>query len=175
MGTRQPKSCIQWRNNVENFALLCMVMLGIGVLSAFGQAGKATINGAVMDPSGAVIANAQVTVTNTQTGQISNAITADNGSYVVPLLSVGTYTLTFSHPGFKSLTRTDIILAADQVATIDATPTVGEQIQTVQVSANAELVQTGTATLENLITQRAIVDLPLNGRNPPRWCFSRRE
>lgn len=170
MDRRQARSCVLWRNSVAQFTLLCLVMLGLGVVSAFGQA-TATINGAVSDSSGAVIPGAQVTVTNTQTGQVTNATTADNGTYVVPLLAVGTYTLTFSHPGFKSLTREGVTLDAAQAATVNATLTVGEQMQRVEVTANAEVVQTGTATLENLITQRAIVDLPLNGRNPATLVF----
>src|SRR5271157_45860 len=107
MDKRQARSWVLWRKSLAQFTLLGMVVLGLGVLSAFGQA-TATINGAVTDPSGAVIPGAQVTVTNTQTGQVTNATTADNGTYVVPLLSVGSYSITFSHPGFKSLTRSGV-------------------------------------------------------------------
>jgi hypothetical protein len=133
---------------------------------AYGQAGKATIQGTVADPSGAVVPNADITVTNTSTGLTLHATSADNGTYTVPLLPVGTYTMTFSHAGFETYKQENIILVADQVQSVNATLTVGQVTQTVEVSANAELLQTSSASLQQIVTQQAVVDLPLNGRNP---------
>jgi len=147
-------------------SLFILGVFCMAVAPAYGQAGKATITGTVGDPSGAVIPNAEVTVTNTLTGLTIRVSTATNGTYVAPLLPVGSYSVAVSRPGFKSFTQTGIVLTADQVATVNATLAVGQVTQTVQVSANAQMLQTSSASLGQLISQRAVLDLPLNGRNP---------
>jgi hypothetical protein len=139
----------------------------LAVIPAHGQAaGKATITGAVTDPSGAVVAGVEVTATDTLTGLTAKATTADNGTYAVPLLPVGTYSMTFSHPGFQTFTQTNIVLTADQVSAVNVTLKVGQVSQSIEVSANAEMLQTSSASLQQIVTQQAVVDLPLNGRNP---------
>src|ERR1700756_5647461 len=109
MVNRQEKVTESRFGSLLSLSLLIATALCSAVIPAHGQAGKATISGAVTDPSGAVIAGAEVTVTNTLTGLTTRVTSADNGTYVVPLLPVGTYTLTFSHPGFRTVTRTDIV------------------------------------------------------------------
>lgn len=146
--------------------LFVAAALLLAMVPAYGQAGKATIQGTVMDASGALIIGAEVAATDTQTGLTSKATTTSNGTYAIPLLQVGTYTMTFTHAGFESYKQADIILVADQVATVDATLRVGQVTQLVEVSANAELLQTSSASLQQIVTQQAVVDLPLNGRNP---------
>src|SRR5439155_19091424 len=130
---------------------------------AYGQASKATISGVVTDPTGAVVGQAEITVTNVLTGLTTRVATADNGTYVVPLLQVGTYTLSFHHPGFQTFTQSNIVLTADQVARVDARLRVGQVTQSVEVSANAEMLQTSSASLGQLISRHAVVELPLNG------------
>lgn len=149
-----------------SFPLFVAGVLLLAMIPAYGQAGKATIQGTVMDASGGLVIGAEITATDTGTGVISRARTTSNGTYVIPLLQVGSYTMSFTHPGFQSYEQADIILVADQVATVDATLRVGQVTQTVEVSANAELLQTSSASLQQIVTQQAVVDLPLNGRNP---------
>jgi hypothetical protein len=148
------------------------VVLTLAVVPAFGQyGGKATINGAVSDPTGAVVPAADVTVTNTSTGLVTKTTTASNGTYVVPLLQVGAYSITFAHAGFESYTQTGIVLTSDQTATVDATLKVGQVTQTVEVSANAQMLETGTASLGQLVSANAVLELPLDGRNPAALVF----
>jgi hypothetical protein len=137
----------------------------------YGQSGKASINGSVTDQSGAVIPDVEITVTNTLTGLKTTTTTASNGTYIVTLLQVGNYTLTFSKAGFKSTTQEGIVLTPDQIATVNASLTLGAVTQTVEVKANAEMLQTGTAALGQAVTQTAMVELPLNGRNPGALVF----
>jgi Carboxypeptidase regulatory-like domain len=166
MGIARPEDCGVLRSAVGRLVLM-LVCLIIGTYSAFGQAGgSATITGAVTDQSGAVVPDTAVTVTNTQNGLVTKATTASNGTYVVPQLAVGNYTVTFAKQGFKSLTRSGIVLTTAEVATVNGTLTVGNVVQTVEVSANAEMVKTGTAALGSLISEKAVEELPLNGRNP---------
>jgi hypothetical protein len=155
-----------WAGRVRAIAVLVAV-LSLSLSLVFGQAGgEATLTGAVKDASGAVIPNVQVTVTNTGTGLTTKTTTASNGTYMVPQLPVGDYTVVFSRTGFRSLTRNGIVLTASSVTTVDAMLPVGKVVQNVTVSANAEMIQTGTSTLGSLISQRAVLELPLNGRNP---------
>jgi hypothetical protein len=155
-----------WTDQLRAIAVLVAV-LSLSVSLVFGQAGgEATLTGAVRDTSGAMVPDVQVTVTNTGTGLTTKTKTASNGTYMVPQLPVGNYTVVFSRAGFRSLIRKGIVLTASSVTTVDATLTVGKVVQNVTVSANAEMVQTGTSTLGSLISQRAVVELPLNGRNP---------
>src|SRR5262249_37757525 len=114
----------------------------------------------------AAIPQAKISVLNTQTGLTAEATTTDIGTYVVPLLPVGVYSITVKHEGFKTETKTGITLTADQIATVNFALAVGEVSQEVQVSANAELITTSGGTLGQVIEETAIVELPLNGRNP---------
>jgi hypothetical protein len=151
---------------------LASVVLTLAVIPASGQyGGKATINGAVSDPTGAVIPGVDVTVTNTSTGLVTKTTTAGNGTYVVPLLQVGTYSITFSHGGFESYTQTNIVLTPDQVATVNVTLQVGQVTQKIEVSANAQMLETGTASLGQTVSEQTTVELPLNGRNPAALVF----
>ncbi|MGD0125742.1 MAG: carboxypeptidase regulatory-like domain-containing protein [Terriglobia bacterium] len=146
-------------------ATLAMALL-IAAVPVRAQTGNASITGSVMDPTGALVPGASIAVVNTQTGQKAETTTVDNGTYVMPQLPVGVYSLTVSHPGFKSQTQSGIVLTADQVATVNITLTVGSETQSVQVTANAEMLQTSTAALGQAVNQNSIVELPLNGRNP---------
>ena len=146
---------------------------GLLLLSAvsFGQGGRANVNGTVTDQSGAVVAGAKVLMTDAATGQSRETTTADNGTYVLPLLPVGVYTITCSHPGFKSTTHPDVSIAADEKATVDFTLSVGEVTQSVEVSANAVRINTTNGTIGQVVAEKDIVDLPLNGRNPAELVF----
>ncbi len=133
---------------------------------SYGQGGRASITGVVTDHTGAVVPNASVVATNTLTGQVTRATTASNGTFVVPLLPVGNYSLTVEQAGFRAATRNGIVLTPDQIATVDITLELGQVNQAVEVSANAEMLQTTTAAMGQVVSEKSIVELPLNGRNP---------
>src|SRR5262245_3002175 len=102
----------------------------ISSANVYGQSGRATISGSVIDPTSAVVPSAKVVVTNIDTGQSREALSADNGTYVVPLLLPGNYSATCSHEGFKTETRTGIVITADDKVTVDFSLTIGESTQT---------------------------------------------
>lgn len=160
-----------FQNKSVRLVLIFLIVFCCGTYSAFGQGGTATITGAVTDQSGAVVPNAQVTIENTQTGFTTKTTTTSNGTYVVPQLAVGNYNVTFSRQGFKSLTHAGVVLSTAEVATVNATLSVGSVVQRVQVSANAEMIKTGTADLGQLVSEKAVEELPLNGRNPASLVF----
>ena len=91
--------------------------------------GYATINGTVTDPTGAVVAGANVTITNTDTGSKRDTVTGSGGEYAEPYLPPGHYSVTVSHPGFKTTTQPGITLTTGQVAGVNITLAVGEVIK----------------------------------------------
>ena len=129
------------------------------------QSTVGTILGTVSDPSGAVIAGVNVTVTNTATA-ISRTVTSDQtGSYKVLRLLPSTYTITAELAGFKKVVLSGITLQVNQDARYDIRMEVGELTQEVSVNAEGVVVQTDDATLGQVVDQQKVVELPLNGSN----------
>jgi hypothetical protein len=151
--------------------LVCTALVLMVPANTFGQSGRATISGSVSDPTSAVVPGAKIVITHIDTGQSREAVTVDNGTYVVPLLLPGNYKATCSREGFKTETRTGIVLTADDKITVDFSLTLGEATQTVEVSVGADLINTTTGALGQVIDQKAMIELPLNGRNPAELVF----
>jgi Carboxypeptidase regulatory-like domain len=152
---------------VRHFAMtgLFVVTLLLSPTRLNAQAvANATIHGVVTDASGAVVANAAVKATKTDTGQFQTTVTSADGSYVLPNLSVGPYSLEINAPSFSNYVRLGIILQIGTNVQINAALEVGAVTQNVQVSANAEMVETQDTSISEVIDQRRIMDLPLNGR-----------
>ena len=131
---------------------------------AFGQ-GFGTIVGTVTDPSGGVIVGASVTVTDPTTGVRRSEATNDQGYFVVPSLRPSTYDVSISATGFGPSTQSGVRLLADQTATLNLTLAIGGANQTVSVTAEPPQINTSNSTLSEVVEQRRVVDLPLNGRN----------
>ena len=145
--------------------LLFTLVLGLlASQSAFADV-YATIRGTVTDPSGAVIAGAQVTATNTLTG-ISKTVTSQaNGSYEFLQLPTGPYTVTVTKSGFKTFKSSAFTLTVNQIYNLAAKMEVGQATETVEVTANPIQVERTSIQQSTLISSQQIVDLPLNGRN----------
>ncbi len=124
-----------------------------------------TILGVAKDSSGGVLPNATITITNVDTGLKRVILTGDDGTYRAPELPVGHYEIKGEHMGFKSETQRGITLQVTDQAVINFTFEVGSSEQQVTVSAEVSVVNTQDATLGGLVTETAIKDLPLNGRN----------
>src|ERR1700732_2416357 len=133
--------------------------------SLFGQAQSGTVVGTVNDQGGAVVPGAVVTLTNESTQFTRAAITNDSGQYLATSFPTGRLTLKVEHPGFQRLVRSGVELTAADTLTVDLKPTVGKVQETVQVTADAPLLQSQSATVSNLITNQQIVETPLNGRS----------
>src|SRR5882762_2323650 len=136
-----------------------------------GQFTTASLNGVVVDPSGASVPGAKVSIRNTETGFNVTTTTGDTGLYVFPRLPVGSYTLTAEKAGFSTYVQEGINLTVNQAATQRVALQVGRVAENVVVSANVELVTTGTATVGQLIDQKQVVDLPLNGRRAQELLY----
>ena len=126
---------------------------------------NATITGSVVDPSGAVVPNVTITLTNMGTGQVRTSTSNSSGLYDFPSLGVGHYTLGASASGFKSYTKTDIDLNVDQTLKEDVALSVGSSGQTVTIHADALQTQTETSDISTLITGQQVSQLATDGRN----------
>jgi hypothetical protein len=144
-------------------ALIFAALISAYGYSALGQAITATLSGRVMDTSGGSVAKAAVSVTNTATGFSRSATSSDTGEYTVPSLPAGEYTVAVSFAGFGKQTKT-ITLQVGQAAALDFTLTPGEVAQKVTVEATSELVEPTRTEVSTVITERQIVNLPVNGR-----------
>lgn len=127
---------------------------------------RATITGTVTDAQGAVVPNATIRITNTETNATVTTISNVSGVYTAPFLPPGTYNLTAGVQGFKTAVRNDIELRVGDRLQIDITLEVGTMSEQVTVSAAAELLETASASRGQVINTRSVQDLPLLGRNP---------
>ena len=137
------------------------------LLAPISQAQEATgrIAGTVSDPSGAVIPDVQVTVTNTATQVSRNTTTDHDGYYQVLSLPIGTYTVTAERNGFRKVVIDQNRLAINQALRVDIRLQVGATNQTIEVGAEAAPVETVNPTLGQSVTGRVLTDMPLNGRD----------
>ncbi len=133
--------------------------------AAYAQQTTGTILGTVRDNTGAVVSGAKVTITETSKGTVQNFTSDESGSYNAPFLIPGTYSVSAEMAAFKRQMREGVTLQVDQKARIDFTLEVGQVTETVSVTAGAPLVKSESAELGEVITERAVRELPLNGRN----------
>jgi len=135
------------------------------VAQVWGQVNTSTIAGVVKDEAGAVVPNAKVSATLTGTGQQRDATSNDSGEYVVPQLSPGTYKVSVTAPGFQTAVIEALTLNIAERAIVNISLKVGQVSEQVTVEASAPLLEQETASLGQVITQKTLIELPLNGRN----------
>jgi len=146
-------------------SLLLVLAVVLFTLPVFGADVTAQLNGTVKDSTGAIVPNAKVTLTNTQTDVSRTTTTSPDGNYLFSLVPVGNYQITVEHPGFRKYVQNGVVLQVNQNAKQDIALQVGQASETVEVTENVAQVDTVTATLGSVETQRRIVDLPLVERD----------
>jgi len=129
------------------------------------QSTDATVVGTVTDPTAAVVASANVTLTNTQTNETTKAVTGQTGGYVFAHVKPGLYSVSVTASGFKQQVVNNIGLDVNQTARVDVRLTIGSTSEQVEVTGGPVLLQTDTSDIGHVITNKQIVDLPLNGRD----------
>jgi hypothetical protein len=147
------------------FLLLVVLLCAFSTPIAQGQTPTGAIEGTVTDPTGAVIPNAAVTITETRTGRTISLTTNDLGRYSLRNLQPGTYSIKISAPNFSTRVIDNVILNSGSVFNGDARLEVGRTEQVVQVMAEAVLVDTSRQTVDTVITEREIRNLPSFSRN----------
>src|SRR5882724_7239479 len=145
------------------FFLLCLLVTNSRNVLAQSDLGR--ISGFVRDSSGASIANAKVTAKN-QSGVERQTATNETGYYVITNIPPGSYTVTVEAPGFQRYQSLDNKLDPSGDLVVEASLTVGSNMQTIEVSASTVQLQTESGTVQKLVTREQIDSLELNGRNP---------
>jgi len=144
--------------------LMCLTALA--VTSLFAQEFRGTIAGVVVDPQNAIVADAKVTVTETNTGTKVASQSNIAGEYTAALLLPGDYEVKVESKGFKAFVRRGIHLGAGDRIVIDVALQVGEVSTIVEVTADAPLLTTDNSSIGQAITTKEVENLPLNGRTP---------
>jgi len=130
------------------------------------QGGESTeILGVVQDATGALVPGVEVTATHLATNQARKVTTGESGTYVLAAMQPGEYNIRAEKQGFRAEVRTGLLLQLNQKARVNITLQVGSVSESVEVTAAGVLLATDDATLGNVVEQKRVVDLPLNGRN----------
>ncbi len=145
-------------------ATVCLLIIGNSLTLAQSQT-TGRITGTVNDEKGAVIAGAEVTVTNKATGEARVVSTDSEGHYSVPLLPPGTYQVAIKSAGFKKAVSDNVKVVITETTAVNADLSVGGTEESVTVSAASPLVQTDSAQLGRVVDARAVAELPLATRN----------
>src|SRR5260370_677360 len=148
----------------QRLAAICSLACLIAACAYSQGGGNAAMTGTVTDPTGAVIASANVTLTQTGTQVKRTAATNGSGQFNIPSLPPSTYRVSVEAAGFKTYVQ-DITLLADQSGALQIQLQLGQSTETVTVEATSTLVNTVTPVLSQVIEQARLTELPLNGRN----------
>ena len=124
-----------------------------------------SIRGTVTDPSGAIVAGASVTARQTETGLSRTTTTDHAGAYLLLELPVGHYQLQVERTSFQTYIQQGISLDVNESATIPVALKVGAESEKIQVDADADIIQAAVTSLGTVVSEREVLDLPLNGRN----------
>ena len=139
--------------------MLCLVSW------SHAQVDRAGLNGTVTDATGRVLPQTHIAAVQNSTGLRREITSSSRGSFDIPELPVGVYTITFEHEGFKSLTFVDVEEVIGRTRTLDATLQVTGRDERVEVSASSALMDRNTSAVTGLIEKEQADELPLNGRN----------
>src|SRR5215813_7978667 len=144
-----------------------LLALSLALYSAYAwpQTEVATVFGTVSDPSGAVIAGAQVTILNQSTGLKRDSSTDSTGQYHIAGLPIGNYSVRVEKEGFQTYVREGITLPSASSLTLNFSLVVGTQTQQLTVSGEVNEIDSTTSTVSGLVAEQPLTELPLNGRD----------
>ena len=154
------------RNRIKpNLGAYAVCFSLLGSVSAYAQVATADILGTVTDATGSTVPGAAVRVENVGTHQVRNFTTNAAGEYVFSSLQPGTYKVTVTSPTFKTFNANDVVIAASDRVRINAALQPGSVQEQVEVTATPSSLQTDSTTVGSTITEKTLLDVPLNGRN----------
>jgi hypothetical protein len=151
------------------FVLICIFLMSAMLV---GQTFRGTILGTVTDPSGLVVAGATVKVRNVATGLERNTTTSGDGSYSIPELPIGSFTVAISQPGFQTSITTNVEVNVATERRVDVQLKTGQVTQMVEVSGgDLPQIETTSNDLGGVLTSKSVEDLPVNGRDYTKLIF----
>ena len=131
----------------------------LAALSCVAQTSTSTLTGTIYDNSGAVVAGAIVTVTNSATGVAQKQLANSAGLFAFPSIAIGTYTVSVEMAGFKTTRRTNVVLEVNTPTALSITLELGDTREVVKVEAVVEQLNTSNATLGNVVQKETVVNL----------------
>jgi hypothetical protein len=146
------------------WALFLLMLLALSTATCLAQQVSATLFGTLTDPAGAVIPDAKITALNPANGRTTTATTQSDGSYVFPSLDPADYTITVEKTGFDKYEQSRVTLVVNQKSRLDIQLRVGTLATTIEATATAPMVETGTASVGLTVDTRQVTELPLNTR-----------
>src|SRR5215831_10403357 len=141
-------------------AALCCAAL------SFGQEFRGSLGGRILDQQRAVVPGASIYLVNSQTGARFQTVSGSDGSYLVPFLAPGQYSISAESAGFKRYVNKTVAVTTNEREQLDITLEIGQVDQSVTVTAESAMLETGTASTGQLINTRQIENMPMNGRTP---------
>ena len=152
------------KRQMRYFRIVLPIIVFLFAAGAFAQGGNVAIMGTVMDPSGAVVVGAKITVTQQGTGTVRTDTTNGSGAFNIPSLPPSGYSVAVQAPGFKQYVE-NVVLLADQIRNMAVHLQLGEATQQITVETSSAQVNTVSQELSQVIERSRVMDLPLNGRN----------
>ena len=159
------------RKSVATSSWLCFLailalLVGVGTSARLdAQVVGGTLSGTVTDQTGGAVANAAVSIQDNATGEVHDVTTTSDGLYTAPNLTPGVYTVTLTAPGFEKTVQSKVTMTVGGAQTLNLTMRVGQETETIQVTAEAPTVNLSNAEIGGITTEAAIKELPLNGRS----------
>src|SRR5580698_10021268 len=156
----------RFRSFFSPSVLIVSTILSVScAIPGIAQVDRSAISGAVTDQSGRLLGQTHITAVENSTQSQREGVSDNAGTYDIPELPVGTYTITFDHPGFKTLTFVDVEQVIGRTRTLDATLEVAGGEERVEVSPASALMDHNTSEVTGLIESEQVNELPLNGRD----------
>jgi hypothetical protein len=153
------------KQSLSRAAIFLIALFAFTVPSP-AQVTTGSLTGSVTDPSGAIVPSATVTVKNNATGSERTATTDDQGTFAIPSVEPGQYSVSVEAAGFKKALATNVIVEVSKPSRVTITLEVGSVTEVVTVTATQDVVNTDSPVLTNVINTRQVRDLPLPTRNP---------
>jgi hypothetical protein len=150
-------------NTLRNF-LLCALLLFLHPANA--QEFRGTITGRVTDAQQALVPDTKIVATQMDTGANYEAVSGASGQYTLPFLAPGLYRITATAPGFKRYVRQGVLVSTNERIGLDISLEIGQQVETVNVTADSPLLETASASNGQVLNSRHIEDMPVDGRTP---------
>jgi hypothetical protein len=161
----QDCSITKWLRLLGFITYTCACLLLMQGRSAFAQVDEGAISGTVQDSTGAVVPGAKVTLLNTDQGLTLETTTGSNGEYSFSPVRIGNYQVSVTAPGFSTTTQQHLNVAVSQHLQVDVQLKTGAATETVEVTTAPPVLQTADASVGQVIGERSVNSLPLNGRN----------
>jgi hypothetical protein len=159
------RKAVNWLERCKYVVLTCLFVLLVQTQTALGQVDQGSVSGTVQDASGAVVPNAKVTLLNKDVGLSLETTTKGSGEYIFTPVRIGNYSLSVTAPGFSTMTQENLHVDLAQHLSVNIELKTGATTETVEVSTAPPVLQTEEGSVGQVIGERSINSLPLNGRN----------